>query len=385
MKTFDPTTLTADNLDAQDTLLRIINHDPSCCYFPAGLHYYLDDAGNKHQLNLTNGLVLRGRKKVPTDLHIEVLNPRPFSDCAYVNLYRSLGTIKFERQMSFFPHRKRVAKVYAVGESLNKAAPILTKFASKYQLFGLFHAKTPVSTKQNIVAVMNEMEGEELFVLLDDLSKPLANLTLIEQLELVRNLLLALDAFHQAGYVHGDIKSENILVNLKTLEVKIVDLDFLSPIGAPIETFRGTMGYMAPELLTSTNKKHHTTASDVYAMGVVISLLFDDSGLDEMDKLDDFNSAAMLDWISRRKIQLRSDLPPAVRLSLSLVLDSMLRFDPGQRGQLKDLLKSIESTIDRYRLSIGNQIPRPQNPVFDCSSNNPNDTEDEHYYPNPVS
>ncbi len=100
-------------------------------------------------------------------------------------------------------------------------------------------------------------------------------LPLAEALETARELLQALKAAHAAGVLHRDFKSDNVMLKWGAAErASAIVLDFglarsvdhqpaLS--GSP-PTFVGTFGYMAPELLEGMP---HSTASDVYAFGVV--------------------------------------------------------------------------------------------------------------------
>lgn len=68
---------------------------------------------------------------------------------------------------------------------------------------------------------------------------------------ILRSLFSALDYIHLSGYIHRDVKMENIFVMGKTVDSKVVlgDLDLLiSSNDAKGEC--GTRGYAAPEILT---------------------------------------------------------------------------------------------------------------------------------------
>jgi serine/threonine protein kinase len=72
---------------------------------------------------------------------------------------------------------------------------------------------------------------------------------------------------HSLGYVHRDIKPDNIMINLKPLEVRLID--FNRSVLRTVDTsghVRGTEDYF-PE---SANLRDGSTKWDVYAMAAVI-------------------------------------------------------------------------------------------------------------------
>jgi serine/threonine-protein kinase len=104
----------------------------------------------------------------------------------------------------------------------------------------------------------------------------LAALTLPRMIGLVTQILDALGAVHDAGIVHGDIKSDNVLVASTdaTDAITLIDFGLASvrfaddePAPPPAALVSGTPEYMAPELLAGANA---TIASDLYGVGVIL-------------------------------------------------------------------------------------------------------------------
>ncbi len=88
-------------------------------------------------------------------------------------------------------------------------------------------------------------------------------------LDVVEPVLAALGAAHRAGFVHRDMKPENVLIG-DDGRVKVADFGLVRAVGSATQTtgsLLGTASYLAPEQI-----EHGTadTRTDVYACGVVL-------------------------------------------------------------------------------------------------------------------
>ncbi len=122
--------------------------------------------------------------------------------------------------------------------------------------------------------VMERVHG----VLLGDFIEQQGTLTVPRVLEISRALLAGLGAMHAAGFVHADVKSDNVIVEHQPggdLTVKLIDLglarrfgDELSELGMDgRRMMSGTPEYMAPEVIDGGPA---TAAADIYAVGVIL-------------------------------------------------------------------------------------------------------------------
>ncbi|MFI6283601.1 Stk1 family PASTA domain-containing Ser/Thr kinase [Streptomyces sp. NPDC051018] len=88
-------------------------------------------------------------------------------------------------------------------------------------------------------------------------------------LDILEPVLAALGAAHRAGFVHRDVKPENVLIG-DDGRVKVADFGLVRSVGSVTNTtgtVLGTVSYLAPEQIESGTSD---TRADVYACGVVL-------------------------------------------------------------------------------------------------------------------
>jgi len=107
----------------------------------------------------------------------------------------------------------------------------------------------------------------ELFLLMDlvdgqslDITRPSS---LSALLKIFSQVAQGLGAMHKLGYVHADIKPNNLLVNDK-FDVKIIDFGQSCQIGTIKQRIQGTPDYIAPE---QVGRGPLTPATDVFNLG----------------------------------------------------------------------------------------------------------------------
>ena len=144
---------------------------------------------------------------------------------------------------------------------------------------------------------------------------------LLGAIELVRighELCQALDAIHEAGLVHGDIKPQNV-IRLGTGRVVVIDFGSASEASRPARS--GTPLYLAPEVLDGGTP---SAASDLYSLGV---LLFHLASGDYPVRGDSIEALTRARRFVRPLRAVRPDLPD----DLCQVIDRALRGNPRTR------------------------------------------------------
>ncbi len=83
-----------------------------------------------------------------------------------------------------------------------------------------------------------------------------------------RQIAQGLSALHAAGWVHQDVKPENVIISTSG-HATLVDLGFAAKLGEiPQQTFRGTTHFAAPESLIAQEPIH--PAVDIFSLGRVL-------------------------------------------------------------------------------------------------------------------
>jgi len=91
-------------------------------------------------------------------------------------------------------------------------------------------------------------------------------LSLVDVLLVFRMVASGLNAMHQQGYIHCDIKPNNILLN-KEGTIKIIDLGQSCKIGTTKPRIQGTPDYIAPE---QVRRKPLSVRTDLFNLGATM-------------------------------------------------------------------------------------------------------------------
>ncbi len=91
-------------------------------------------------------------------------------------------------------------------------------------------------------------------------------LSLGDILLVFRMIATGINAMHEAGFVHCDIKPNNILISSKG-DLKIIDLGQSCRLGAIKARIQGTPDYIAPE---QVQRKHLSHRTDIFNLGATM-------------------------------------------------------------------------------------------------------------------
>jgi serine/threonine protein kinase len=163
-----------------------------------------------------------------------------------------------------------------------------------------------------------------------------AELSWLQRLQIALDIARALIYLHSKNVYHRDLKSSNVLLDFKG-KAKLGDFGMLS-FGC------GTMAYMAPELLKSTDYETlHTAESNIFAYGMV---LFEAAGHQkpfEEEKLKDVEIFQGIVNGSRPKI-------PQAPVDYQNLIGLCWKQDAHERSNLKQAVEVLAGLEKQYKL-----------------------------------
>jgi serine/threonine-protein kinase len=145
----------------------------------------------------------------------------------------------------------------------------------------------------------------------------------------------ALDALHAAGFVHCDLKPNNILVSPEN-DVKVIDLGQACPTGTAKSRIQGTPDYIAPEQVKCAAVNAQT---DVYNFGATLYWAVTGTHIPTLYTIKRGENSFLLD----QKIASPIELNPRVPEGLSNLVMECIRTNPAKRPQgMRDLVLRLE-------------------------------------------
>jgi len=207
----------------------------------------------------------------------------------------------------------------------------------------LFVAPGITGSPVDVFLTMELLEGTTLA---DEL-KQKGPMPWIRVRQISMDICTALTTMHEAGIIHRDLKSRNIMLADRNGKLCAVVMDFglaheTSPRTSDAETtltgpgtFIGTPQYMAPEQFEG---KVLSPATDIYATGIVMYELL--TGRHPFAASNALEAAVL----RGKKPQSASSLQADVPRHIDLVIEKCLRFDPAERFQsASELARALQS------------------------------------------
>ncbi|KAI8973320.1 kinase-like domain-containing protein [Mycotypha africana] len=152
---------------------------------------------------------------------------------------------------------------------------------------------------------------------------------------------------HESGFIHGDIKAENVLVSQKG-EIKLADFGHAGLIGQPELAFRGTPRFIAPEVADET--KYWDKSADLWSLGIMMIELIDGSA-PKVDPDIDPNNIETLMQAHASIITAPQPVNPSVTLKYKTAMNQILQIRPTARATAQEFEKYLRNAISTGILS----------------------------------
>lgn len=182
-----------------------------------------------------------------------------------------------------------------------------------------------------------------------------------------------LESLHQAGYVHADMKPNNILVTTSG-EVKIIDFGQSCPINFVKNRIQGTPDYMAPE--QAQKGVPLTERTDVFNFGA--TLYWAITGNLFPTVIQSPKRPGGIDLVSRREAPPPHEINPNVPTSLSrLVMDCCQTKPKDRPGDMREVLYRLEVTqhiMEKNGMTLTGPVIRGQTDGGDGVPASPGDS-----------
>jgi eukaryotic-like serine/threonine-protein kinase len=165
-----------------------------------------------------------------------------------------------------------------------------------------------------------------------------------------RELCRALAAVHAQGFLHRDVKAQNVMREAggRTVLMDFGASDSATPEAGATANLRGTPVYLAPELLEGA---HATVRTDLYSLGVLLYFLVTGSFPVTGDSLE------VLRQRHRNGTRtLLRDARPNLPAAFTRLVDAAIAADPSLRPGSAG---ALEAELDRTLISDGGTMPLP--------------------------
>ncbi|MGN6369866.1 MAG: serine/threonine protein kinase [Phycisphaerae bacterium] len=244
---------------------------------------------------------------------------------------------------------KKSGQVYALKRVVRKSADDDRFIEQAEQEFAIASQFDHPSLRKSIRMIRRRkmLKTAELYLLMElfdgqslDVQRPEKLSSLIK---IFVQVAQGLAAMHRLGYVHADIKPNNILVNDKFV-TKIIDFGQSCSIGTVKTRIQGTPDYIAPE---QVGRGPLTPATDVFNFGATMYWCCTDHHIPTLiPKKKDKSSVPTAPVNENREPKAPHELNPQIPMPLSRVIMDCVQNRPSHRPQ------DFTAVIPRLELAL---------------------------------
>ncbi len=183
-------------------------------------------------------------------------------------------------------------------------------------------------------------------------------LDLSRTIDIFKKIAHALDAMHERGFIHADIKPNNILLTGNG-DVKIIDFGQSCPVGHKKDRIQGTPDYIAPEQVRRLPLDRRT---DVYNLGATLYWVLTERTYPTDLRHSTKPGAHEIVGSVRSPKELNADVPAALS---TLVMDCCASNPDGRPKNMKQFMARLDVAERKWATRNGkndgsNDTPTPR-------------------------
>ena len=243
------------------------------------------------------------------------------------------------------PRTHQVWALKHVVRRTDRHVRFLQQLVNEYEVSRLFThpaLRRSIDMKENRTLLRRVTEAGLIMELFDgspvDALPPMGVVSLLDCFLQVSNGLAAL---HAMGYVHCDLKPNNILVGPNG-DVKVIDYGQACRIGTVKERIQGTPDYISPEQVRREPVTHRT---DVFNLGATMYWAATRQVIPTLFNLKKGDNSFLLD----QRIPSPRDANPRIPETLSNLIMECVRTNPAKRP---DDMPQVSRRLELIRLSV---------------------------------
>ena len=156
-------------------------------------------------------------------------------------------------------------------------------------------------------------------------------------LQIMRKVAVGLDALHDAGYVHADVKPNNVILGPNGV-VKIIDFGQSCPVGHRKERIQGTPDYIAPE---QVRRMPLNRTTDVFNLGATMYWVLTNRPFPTQFRQQ--ARAGSIDLVGPKEALTPKEINPKIPAVLSQLVMDCCKENPSDRpADMKQVLSRLE-------------------------------------------